>query len=100
MSQWPLIDRLSGSALQGIVLSDAPLAMRRPEGTIASIPEERRVKVGTSCYRFEVKALSNWTEPELTAIYLSLGAGSEDFAATLVMDSADTCKRIPLLILP
>ena len=100
VSQWPLADRLSGSALQGIVLSDAPLAMRRPKGTIASIPEERRVKVGTSLHRFEVKALSNWTEPELTAIYLSLGAGSEDFAATLVMDSADTCKRIPLLIPP
>ena len=101
MSLLLLANRLSGSALRGIVLGDAPLAMRRPEGAMASIPEERRVKVGTSCHRFEVKALSNWTELELTAIYHSLGARRrEDFAGACVMDLASTCLRIPLLIPP
>ena len=101
MSLLLLANRLSGSALRGIVLGDAPLAMRRPEGAMASIPEERRVKVGTSCHRFEVKALSNWTELELTAIYHSLGARRrEDFAGACVMDLASTCLRIPLRIPP
>ena len=96
-----LANRLSGSALRGIVLGDAPLAMRRPEGAMASTPEERRVKVGTSSHRFEVKALSNWTELELTAIYHSLGARRrEDFAGACVMDLASTCLRIPLRIPP
>ena len=68
---------------------------------MASIPEERRVKVGTSCHRFEVKALSNWTELELTAIYHSLDARRrEDFAGACVMDLANTCLRIPLRIPP
>ena len=58
MSQLLLAGRLSGSALRGIVLGDAPFVIRWPEGAMASMPEERQVKVGTSCHRFEVKALS------------------------------------------
>ena len=65
---------------------------------MAPIPEERRVQFGTSCHRFAVKALPNWTEPELTTIYHSLGAKPEDFADAFVMDSTGNCLRIPLRI--
>ena len=67
---------------------------------MAPIPEDRQVQFGTSCHRFEVKALPNWTEPELTTIYRSLGARREDFADAFVMDSTGNCLRIPLLIPP
>ena len=80
------------------VPSDAPLAMRRPEGAMVPIPEERRAQFGTSCHRFAIKALPNWTEPELKSIYNSLDARPEDMADAFVMDSIGNCLRIPLLI--
>ena len=80
------------------VPSDAPLAMRRPKGAMIPIPEKRQVQFGTSCHRFQIKALPNWTEPELKSIYKSLDARPDDIADAFVMDSTGNCLKIHLRI--